>query len=201
MLLALRPDITFVELRGNIDTRLRKWSEGQCDALVLASAGLDRLNRTEHVHQRFTIDELTPAPGQGALALQTRCPKSLGICHPEAQPKDLLSGRGEDARDTTIHAIIRTLNCETTAYAVTAERAVLHALGGGCQLPLGAYAHQVDDHWHLHAMVASPDGDQTAQVLQKSPLATPAETLGQLAAEALKARGALELLVHPVHTV
>jgi hydroxymethylbilane synthase len=179
MLLALRPDITFVELRGNIDTRLRKWSEGQCDALVLASAGLDRLNRTEHVHQRFSIDELTPAPGQGALALQTRCP------HSEA--------------DTAIHAAVAQLNDPTTAYAVTAERAVLHALGGGCQLPLGAYAHQVDDHWHLHAMVASPDGDQTAQVLQKSPLTTPAETLGQLAAEALKARGALELLVHPAH--
>src|ERR1700712_2560074 len=69
-LLALRPDLEFVELRGNIDTRLRKLEEGQCDALVLACAGLDRIERTESVHQRFEIDELTPAPGQGPLALE-----------------------------------------------------------------------------------------------------------------------------------
>src|SRR5580692_12714967 len=73
-LLALRPDLVFVELRGNVDTRLRKLAEGQCDALVLASAGLDRLGRAEWVHQRFAIDELCPAPGQGALALETRAP-------------------------------------------------------------------------------------------------------------------------------
>src|SRR5665213_4267655 len=74
MLLALRPDLRFVEMRGNIDTRLRKWEAGEADALVLACAGLDRLGRTENVHQRFTIDELTPAPGQGALALETLDP-------------------------------------------------------------------------------------------------------------------------------
>jgi hydroxymethylbilane synthase len=72
MLLALRPDLRFVEMRGNIDTRLRKWEAGEADALVLACAGLDRLGRTESVHQRFSVDELTPAPGQGALALETR---------------------------------------------------------------------------------------------------------------------------------
>ena len=73
-LLALRPDLQFVELRGNVDTRLRKLEAGECDALVLACAGLDRLGRTEWVHQRFAVDELTPAPGQGALALETRSP-------------------------------------------------------------------------------------------------------------------------------
>src|SRR5438270_7906569 len=72
MLLALRPDVSFVEMRGNVDTRLRKLAEGTCDALVLASAGLDRLNRAESVHYRFEIEELCPAPGQGALALETR---------------------------------------------------------------------------------------------------------------------------------
>ncbi|HZY63843.1 MAG TPA: hydroxymethylbilane synthase, partial [Edaphobacter sp.] len=71
-LLALRPDMQFVEIRGNIDTRLRKLESGECDALVLAAAGLDRLDRTESVHYRFSPDELCPAPGQGALAIETR---------------------------------------------------------------------------------------------------------------------------------
>jgi hydroxymethylbilane synthase len=181
MLLALRPDLTFVEMRGNIDTRLRKWEAGEADALVLASAGLDRLGLTEHVHQRFAVDELTPAPGQGALALQVRCP---------LHPLDA----DDPTRDPAIHAAVRALNCSTTEYAVTAERAVLAALGGGCQLPLGAYAHLVDDEWHLHAMVVSPDGDQVAHVVQRAPVITAAADLGESVAEALKARGALELL-------
>ncbi len=178
MIHALRPDLTFVEMRGNIDTRLRKWSEGQCDALVLASAGLDRLGRTEHVHQRFAIDELTPAPGQGALGLETRCP------HNEA--------------DRAIHAAIATLNDPDAAFAVTTERAVLNVLGGGCQLPLGAYCHLVGQTWHLHAMVVSPDGEQIAQVIQRAPIGTAATHLGQSVAEALKAKGALELLQQPL---
>jgi hydroxymethylbilane synthase len=161
-------------MRGNIDSRLRKWSEGQCDALILASAGLDRLGRTESVHQRFSVDEVTPAPGQGALALQVRCPHS--------------------PRDQFICDAVRSLNCDSTEYAVTAERAVLHSLGGGCQLPLGAFAHLVDDDWHLHAMVVSPDGDQVAHVIHKAPLNTPAAAIGQQVAEQLIARGALELL-------
>ncbi len=260
MVLALRPDLTFVEMRGNIDTRLRKWSEGEADALILASAGLDRLDRTESVHQRFAVDELTPAPGQGALALQVRCPNSEIVILSEAKdllfasdgndlnggdaskgtgfspsdddssenrvPQDFSLGSqstGEDRvpqgfslgshgaqeregvltptdtqRDATIHAIIRTLNCPTTEYATQAERAVLHALGGGCQLPLGAYCHLVDDVWHLHAMIVSPDGEQVAQVLHKAPLGTPAEAFGQQVAADLAARGALELLdPHP----
>ena len=75
-ILALRPDVTFVEIRGNIDTRLRKLEEGYCDALVLAAAGLDRLGRIESVHQRFSPEEICPAPGQGALALETRSPNT-----------------------------------------------------------------------------------------------------------------------------
>jgi hydroxymethylbilane synthase len=181
MLLALRPDLTFVEMRGNIDTRLRKWSEGEADALVLACAGLERLGLTEHIHQRFSVDELTPAPGQGALALQVRSPQ---------HPLDT----EDPTRDPAIHAAARALNCAHTEYGVTAERAVLAALGGGCQLPLGAYCHASDDHWHLHAMVVSPDGDQVAHVIQKAPIGIAATDLGESVAEALKARGALELL-------
>jgi hydroxymethylbilane synthase len=199
MILALRPDVRFVEMRGNIDTRLRKWSEGQADALVLACAGLDRLGRTESVHQRFSIDEMTPAPGQGALALQVRCPnhdprEKLVIL---SEAKDLLlDSTSDDAhvRDTAIHAAIRTLNCPSTEYATQAERAVLHALGGGCQLPLGAYCHTVDDTHHLHAMVVSPDGEQAAHIVHCTPIGTTATDFGAKVAEALVSRGALELL-------
>ena len=171
MLLALRPDLQFVEMRGNIDTRLRKWQAGEADALVLAAAGLDRLGRTEHVHQRFAVDELTPAPGQGALALQT-------LAHAPAPITDALSK----------------LHDPNSGFATTAERHVLAALGGGCMLPLGAFCHQVDQHWHLHAMVTAPDGEQSAHVLHKAPLGTPADEVGQWAAEELIARGARDLL-------
>src|SRR5580698_5610615 len=82
-ILALRPDVTFVEVRGNIDTRLKKLEQGQCDALVLAAAGLDRLKRAEWVHQRFCPEELCPAPGQGALALETRSSSYPATLHPD----------------------------------------------------------------------------------------------------------------------
>jgi hydroxymethylbilane synthase len=187
MLLALRPDLRFVEMRGNIDTRLRKWSEGQADALVLACAGLDRLGRTENVHQRFAVDEMTPAPGQGALALQTRCP---------LHPLDT----EDPSRDPEIHAVVRALNDAATEFATQAERAVLHALGGGCQLPLGAYCHQVDAQWHLHAMVVSPDGEEAVYVVQDAPVGIKAEALGGLVAEELITRGARELLDAATYT-
>jgi hydroxymethylbilane synthase len=192
MLLALRPDLRFVAMRGNIDTRLRKWSEGQADALVLASAGLDRLGRTENVHQRFSVDEMTPAPGQGALGLETRVPQGFSLGSHDVQEVGVLTSSVN--RDLAIHAAIRALNDPATEFATQAERAVLAALGGGCQLPLGAYCHQVDDLWHLHAMVASPDGEEAAHILEKAPLNTPAIDLGQRAAQALTALGALDLL-------
>jgi hydroxymethylbilane synthase len=181
MLLALRPDIEFVETRGNIDTRLRKFAEGQADALVLASAGLDRLNRTEHVHQRFSVDEVCPAPGQGALALEVRCPHHA------------VDGTSP-TRDAQIHAAIQALNDPEAAFAIAAERAVLASLGGGCTLPLGAFCHPVDADWHLHAMIVSTDGEQVIHVIKKAPRGICAEDLGEAAAEALKSRGAVELL-------
>ena len=181
MLLALRPDLRFVEMRGNIDTRLRKWSEGEADALVLASAGLDRLGRTEHVHYRFSVDELTPAPGQGALGLETRSPQ---------HPLDT----EDPARDPYIYESVRALNDPDAAYATQAERAVLNELGGGCQLPLGAFCHRADDVWHLHAMVVSRDGEQSAHVVKRVSVGTEPAVLGAAVAEELIARGAKELL-------
>lgn len=183
MLLALRPDLEFVEMRGNIDTRLRKWATGEADALVLASAGLDRLGRTEHVHQRFSVDEVCPAPGQGALALET-----LSTMHGAA------SQDGDGRRHPGVLEALHGLNDAEASFATTAERTVLAALGGGCNLPLGAYCHAVDNAWHLHAMVAAPDGESVIQLLHKAPHGVAAEEFGQAVAAELRSRGALELL-------
>jgi hydroxymethylbilane synthase len=192
MLLALRPDLRFVEMRGNIDTRLRKWSEGEADALVLACAGLDRIGRTESVHQRFSIDELCPAPGQGALALETRSTSSSVDVIPEGNWRSY--GNSAAVRDHELHAVLRTLNCADTEFATQAERAVLAALGGGCQLPLGAYCHASDGYWHLHTMVVAPDGEAVAHYIERAPRGVSPTELGHLAAAGLTARGARELL-------
>ena len=184
MLLALRPDLEFVEMRGNIDTRLRKWAAGEADALILASAGLDRLGRTEHVHQRFAVDEVCPAPGQGALALEIL-----------SSPAGSASQDGSGPR---IHAgvldAMRSLNHDETSFATAAERTVLNALGGGCNLPLGAFCHAVDGAWHLHAMVAAADGDTVIHVVQSAGRGIHAPDFGHAVAEELRARGAMELL-------
>jgi hydroxymethylbilane synthase len=180
-LLALRPDLQFVELRGNVDTRLRKLEAGECDALVLASAGLDRLGRTEWVHQRFAVDELTPAPGQGALALETRSP---------AHALDT-----DDAgRDPAIYAAIRALDDAKTRFAVEAERAFLRTMGGGCDLPLGAFCAPIEEDWLLHAQVVSPDGEGSVQVALANVVGEAGCELGRRAAEILIGRGALELM-------
>lgn len=183
-LLALRPDLRFVELRGNIDTRLRKLEEGQCDALVLACAGLDRIGRAESVHQRFALDELTPAPGQGALALETRAPE---------HPLDT-----EDPhRDAAIFTAIAALDHQSTRYATEAERAFLAGMGGGCELPLGAHcfaSEAFSQGFRMHAQVLSADGEQSVEMTSDALADEPADALGQRMAEALIGRGALELL-------
>jgi len=180
-LLALRPDLTFVELRGNVDTRLRKLDAGECDALVLACAGLDRLERNESVHQRFQIDELTPAPGQGALALETRSPEHT-------------LDTDDPARDPAIFAAVAALDHPPTRFAVDAERAFLAAMGGGCDLPLGAHCLSNGYGWTLHAQVLTHDGEQSLQLALDSLPQEPAHALGRRAAEELISQGALDLL-------
>jgi hydroxymethylbilane synthase len=126
---ALRPDLQILEIRGNVDTRLRKLDEGQYDGVVLAAAGLRRLGLAARIAYQFDAGDMTPAPGQGALAIETRA-----------------SGPGFDAA--------RLLHNEEVFTAVTAERAVLEALGGGCQVPIGAYAEVFACTIHLRAMIA-----------------------------------------------
>jgi hydroxymethylbilane synthase len=191
-LLALRPDLRFVELRGNIDTRLRKLADGECNALVLAAAGLDRLGLTEWLRQRFTIEEICPAPGQGALALETRDASFT----PTSDP----------ARDNRIRSAVATLDHPETRFSVEAERTVLDALGGGCQLPLGVHCAAVYDvadpvpnpgariAWRIQAQVVAPDGERMICHSSEVPAGITARALGLRVAEDLKSRGALELL-------
>ena len=180
-ILALRPDVRFVAMRGNVDTRLRKLDEGQCDALVLACAGLERLGRMESVHQKFALDELTPAPGQGALALETRSPE-------HALDTD------DPSRDPAVLAAVRALECAETRFATDAERAFLAEMGGGCELPLGAHCLAVEGVYRMYAQVLSPDGEQMVQTLLDRGAKETARDLGRRAAEELEGRGALELL-------
>jgi hydroxymethylbilane synthase len=134
---AYRPDLEYVEFRGNVDTRLRKLGEGQVEAIVLASAGLDRLGYTEWLRERFGSLVLCPAAGQGALGIETRAGDH----------------RTADALAFLDHA--------PTRFAVIAERSALHALGGGCQVPIGihcapaAAAESVAAGWMLTGVVAA----------------------------------------------
>ena len=184
-ILALRPDVTFIEIRGNIDTRLKKLADGKCDALVLAAAGLDRLKRTESVHQRFAPEEICPAPGQGALALETRSP---------AYPID-------EARDAYVRQAIAFLEHAHTRFAVEAERTTLDALGGGCSLPIGVHCVPPatgQGKWRMLAQVVSSDGESMVQIDTEATIDNPACALGEWLAKDLVSKGALDLLPAPV---
>jgi hydroxymethylbilane synthase len=189
-LLALRPDVTFVEVRGNVDTRLKKLASGQCDALVLAAAGLDRLKRAESVHYRFAPDELCPAPGQGALAIETRADGFLASDSPD------------DTWDNFVRGAVKFFNHPQTRFCVETERFALDSMGGGCSLPVGIHVApvsdaQAGDFYRIYAQVVAPDGETMVQLDQIEPMVRQpcAETLGRRIADDLKARGALDLLL------
>ena len=133
-LLALNPRLSVEMLRGNVDTRLRKLDESQYDAIVLAAAGLRRLGWQDRIRELIPVEVMCPAVGQGALAIETR-------------------DDGGAAQQ-----VARQLNHPSTSIAVTAERAMLAVLGGGCQVPIGGYAYVEKGIIHMRAIVASPDG-------------------------------------------
>jgi len=164
---ALRPDLAVEDLRGNVDTRIRKLREGRCDAILLALAGLTRLGRQDEATEVLDPDRFLPAPGQGAIALECR------------------------ADDQRVKKAAAPLDHAPTAAAVTAERAFLSALGGGCNVPLGAYARPAPEGLRLSAFVAKADGSAMVRGQQAGP---EPETLGRALAEDLLARGARELL-------
>lgn len=177
-LLSLRPDVEFVEIRGNIDTRLKKLAAGECDALVLAAAGLDRLGRTEWVHHRFSPEELCPAPGQGALAIETR-----SASHPI-----------DPERDFFVRQVVAALDDAETRFCVETERVALEALGGGCSIPIGVHCVPEPDRWRVFAQVLASDGESMVALDMDARFPADAEELGQKVAEDLKSRGAMELL-------
>jgi hydroxymethylbilane synthase len=133
-LLALNPRLSVEMLRGNVDTRLRKLDEGEYDAIVLAAAGLRRLGWQDRIREPIPVELMCPAVGQGALAIETR----------------------DDGG--AAHQVARQLDHPATNVAVTCERAMLAVLGGGCQVPIGGYAHIEKGIIHMRAIVASPDG-------------------------------------------
>ena len=169
---ALRPDLEAVEFRGNVDTRLRKLAEGQVGAILLAAAGLDRLERTDWIRQRLEPDQFCPAAGQGALGIETR----LG--------------------DTATIAALSFLNDPDTLYAVTAERACLSDLGGGCQVPIGVHCRFIDaEHVEIFAVVADPATGATIRIHERDTReGTDPHTLGLVAAKRLMQSGAAKLL-------
>lgn len=143
-ILALRPDIRTHSLRGNVDTRLRKALDGHFDAIVLAGAGLSRLGLDHHVTEWLPLDVMLPAPGQGALAVQCR------------------------ADDHSTLRLLAALDDDSTRQAVTGERAFLSGLGGGCAVPVAAYAEiedQTSQAIRLTGLVISEDGRQAVKVM------------------------------------
>lgn len=163
-----RPDLVIESVRGNVDTRLRKLAEGQYDVIVLAAAGLRRLGLERHIAELLSPDFMVPAVGQGALAIETRA-----------------AGAGFDACQKLDHA--------PTRARVTAERAVLAELGGGCQVPLGAHATVQGGLLHILARVISPSGGLTITQTIEGPVEDAAE-LGQRLGRQLLAAGAAEIM-------
>jgi len=160
---SVRPDLNIFPLRGNVDTRLRKLESGEFDAIILAAAGLNRLGRTERVREVLPLDVLCPAVGQGALGIEAR------------------------ADDTATLQELAFLDDRAARRATAAERALLRTLGGGCQVPIGAYAEAVDGALRLTAVVAQPDG---SEVLRDQQTGNDPEELGMRVGRALLASGA-----------
>ena len=166
---ALRSDLVYVPMRGNLDTRLRKLDRGDCEALVLAAAGVHRLGLAKRITSYFGIDQMCPAAGQGALGIEIR---------------------GDDAGAR--EAIAR-LDERATHLAVRAERAVLRRLGGGCQVPIAAHAFAEDGRLSLRGLVASLDGSHLIRAEAKGSASDP-EALGAVVAKDLLQQGAQGIL-------
>jgi hydroxymethylbilane synthase len=164
---ASRSDLEVLPLRGNVDTRLRKLENGDFDAIILASAGLKRLGREELVRERFSVEMMCPAAGQGALAVETR------------------------ANDDATIRSAAFMDDVTSRATTSCERALLNGLGGGCQVPIGAHASVVSKELILSAVVASPDG---RQVLRERQAGADAEALGASVAARLRKAGAQKIL-------
>jgi hydroxymethylbilane synthase len=167
-----RPDLALVNLRGNVETRLRKLDEQNLDAIILAEAGLQRLGLGSAITELLDPEWMLPAVGQGALGLECR------------------------SDDTITLGLLDQLNHVPTRQAVLAERALLRGLGGGCLVPIGASARVEGESLRLRGAVLSPDGTRRVAA-ETSGAAADAESIGRKLAETLLARGASTLLAEP----
>ncbi len=166
---ALRPDLTMRLLRGNVNTRLKKLDNGDYDAILLAQAGLERLDFHERIKESLSIEHFLPAVGQGALAIECR------------------------RNDQHIQEMMQVLHHQPTAVCIEAERAMNRRLNGSCQVPIGGYAELHEGVLHLKGMVGQPDGSVMLQAEQQGTPET-AVAIGIQVAEALLAQGADKIL-------
>ena len=168
-LLAARPDLTIRDLRGNVDTRLRKLDEGLYDAVILAAAGLERLGHGDRIKAIIPSDVCLPAVGQGALAIECR------------------------TDDAEVRQMLDFLNDQPTVYATAAERAFLGLLEGGCQVPIGVHADVEGDKIKIEAIIAALDGSTVLRDTVEGP-ASDAVALGQALGRKMLANGGQEIL-------
>ncbi|MDX2370436.1 MAG: hydroxymethylbilane synthase [Colwellia sp.] len=168
---AKRPDLDIRDLRGNVNTRLRKLDEGQYDAIILAAAGLIRLKMSDRIAQTIEPEEMLPANGQGAVGIECRI------------------------NDDTIKALLAPLECSTTRIRVLTERAMNKALEGGCQVPIASYSVISADgkEVHLRGLVGSVDGSEMIESEITGPVEQ-GEALGNTLAQELLSRGADKIL-------
>lgn len=170
-LLHVRPDLILLPIRGNIDTRIKKAMDGEYDAIILAAAGVYRLGLQDFVQEELSLEIVLPAPGQGALAIQSR------------------------KNDKTLNSILSTIEDENTRNAVIAERSFLKYLGGGCSAPVAAYAYIKYDLIYMDGLVASVDGEKILRVNGSSKnTLDQASQLGMVLAGAILRRGAKKLM-------
>ncbi len=168
-LLMRRPDIQFVGLRGNVDTRIRKVQRGDCIGAVLAMSGLKRVGLDGHVTHPFEPVEMLPAPGQGALAIE---------------------GRADDAK---LAAYLKRIHDANTAAAVNCERAILPALDAGCRAPVAIFATVENGRLQCEALVTTPDGSRHVRCKADAELTGVEDLVGRIVAE-LKAGGAEQII-------
>jgi hydroxymethylbilane synthase len=168
-LLYYRRDLIIVPIRGNVDTRLKKLDQGECDALVMAAAGLKRIDREERIAEHISNDVCLSAAGQGALGLESR-------------------------EDDSIREQISFLHDPATFAEVTAERSFLNRLGGGCHVPVGARGIAEGEQFRLLGVVANPDGSSLFRG-ETSGCVAHAEELGRELAERLLSQGAQQILI------
>jgi hydroxymethylbilane synthase len=161
-----RPDVTIKDLRGNVDTRIRKLREGQYDAIIMAKAGLKRLGFEDQIRETLPIDLFTPTVGQGAIAVVAKT--------------------GSEFSDT-----LGSISHDATMKTVTAERSLLRGVGGGCQIPLGAYSRIVGLEIMLKGVMLSQDGSKKIEAEAKS---TDPNAVGKEVAEKLLSLGGRALL-------